>query len=295
MEVLKGYQPIYVESAWYDWWEKKGYFIPENDSKKEKYVIVIPPPNITGVLHLGHALTVSIQDCLIRWKRMSGFNCLYVPGTDHAGIATQVVVEKRLKKLYNKTRHDYGRESFIKEVFKWKEEHGDIICKQLRRTGASLDWSRECFTMDDKLSKSVKESFIKLYEKGYIYRATRLVNWDCTLNTAISNIEVDAKQIEKETKMSIAGSKKKYQFGVLTEFGYKIENSDDMIIVATTRPETMLGDTAIAVNSKDERYTKFHGKYAIHPIDGRKIPIICDDILVDPKFGTGAVKSYSCS
>jgi len=189
--------------------KKKGFFKPENNSKKEKFVIVIPPPNVTGVLHLGHALTVSIQDCLIRWKRMSGYNCLYVPGTDHAGIATQVVVEKRIKRLYNKTRHDYGRENFIKEVFKWKEEHGNIIYNQLRRTGASLDWSRECFTMDEKLSKSVQEAFIKLHEKGYIYRATRLVNWDCTLNTAISNIEVDHLLIEKETKLSVAGSKKK--------------------------------------------------------------------------------------
>jgi valyl-tRNA synthetase len=183
-----------------------------------------------------------------------------------------------------------GREDFLKEVFKWKEEHGNIICKQLRRTGASLDWTRECFTMDEKLSKSVQEAFLQLHEKGYIYRATRLVNWDCTLNTAISNIEVDHVEILKETKMTVGNSKKKYQFGVLTEFIYLVEDTNEKIVVATTRPETMLGDTGVAVHSKDERYQKFHGKFVIHPFNGRRIPIILDDILVDPKFGTGAGK-----
>lgn len=221
---------------------------------------------------------------------MKGYNCLYLPGTDHAGIATQVVVEKRLKKLENKTRHDIGREAFLKETFKWKEEYGNSICKQLRRVGASLDWSREVFTMDEKLSKAVTEAFVRLFEKGLIYREDRLVNWDCTLTTAISNIEVEHREIEKKTKLPVAGrEKKKYEFGALVSFAYLVEDSTEEIVVATTRPETMLGDTAIAVHPDDERYKNLVGKNVIHPFNGRKIPIIADK-MVDPKFGTGAVK-----
>jgi len=288
----KEYHPVQVESAWYDWWEKSGYFTPELNSEKPKFVIVIPPPNVTGTLHLGHALTVSIEDCLVRWHRMMGYNCLYVPGVDHAGIATQVVVEKRLMKLYGKTRHDYSREDFLKEVWKWKEEYGNTIINQLRRVGASLDWTRECFTMDEKRSKAVTEAFVRMFEKGYIYRATRLVNWCPALKTAISNIEVDDLEFTGTKKISVPGHdpKKKYEFGCLVSFAYKVENSDEEIIIATTRPETMLGDTAIAVHPNDERYKHLHGKFVIHPFNGRRIPIICDEVLVDPTFGTGAVK-----
>jgi len=190
----------------------------------------------------------------------------------------------------NKTRHDIGREEFLKETFKWKEQYGGTICSQLRRVGASLDWSREAFTMDERLSKSVTEAFVLLYEKGLIYREDRLVNWDCTLTTAISNIEVEYKEIEKKTKLSVAQrEKKKYEFGALVSFAYIIEDSKDEIVVATTRPETMLGDSGIAVHPEDERYKEFVGKNVIHPFNGRKIPIIADK-MVDPKFGTGAVK-----
>jgi valyl-tRNA synthetase len=286
----KEYQPKYVEAAWYDWWEAQGYFKPENDSKKPAYVITIPPPNVTGSLHIGHALTVSIEDCLIRWHRMKGFNCLYLPGVDHAGIATQVVVEKRLKRMENKTRHDIGREAFLKETFKWKEQYGHTITNQLRRVGASLDWTRECFTMDEKLSKAVNESFVLLYEKGLIYREDRLVNWDCTLTTAISNIEVDHKEIEKKTKLSVANrEKKKYEFGALTSFAYIVEGTNEEIVVATTRPETMLGDSAIAVHPDDKRFKHLVGKVCVHPFNGRKIPIIADK-MVEIEFGSGAVK-----
>jgi valyl-tRNA synthetase len=185
----------------------------------------LPPPNVTGTLHLGHALTVAVEDCLSRWHRMKGFEVLYLPGVDHAGIATQVVVEKRLKKLTGKSRHDLGREEFIKETYKWKEEYGKNICNQLRRVGASLDWTREVFTMDEKLSKAVNEAFVLLYEKKYIYRATRLVNWDCTLNTAISNVEVDHIEIERNEKIKIGERLKKVEYGFLFDFAYKIEDS----------------------------------------------------------------------
>lgn len=290
----KAYHPVYVESAWYDWWEKSGFFQAENDSKKPNYVIVIPPPNVTGTLHLGHALTVSLEDCLVRWHRMSGYNCLYLPGVDHAGIATQVIVERKLKRTEGKSRFDVGREAFLKKTFEWKEQYGSTICKQLRRVGASLDWSRECFTMDDKLSAAVKEAFIRLKEKGYIYRATRLVNWDCTLTTAISNIEVEHRDIEKTEKIRVAGRKKKYEFGFLFSFAYPIIDPPigctmKEIVVATTRPETILGDTAIAVHPNDSRYKELVGLFCQHPFQDRKIVIVADS-MVDMAFGTGAVK-----
>ncbi|KAK4493458.1 hypothetical protein RD792_006625, partial [Penstemon davidsonii] len=251
---------------------------------------VFPPPNVTGVLHIGHALTAAIQDTIIRWKRMSGYNTLWVPGMDHAGIATQAVVEKKLMREKGLTRHDLERDEFIEEVWKWKNKHGGIILQQLRRLGASLDWSRECFTMDEKRSIAVTEAFVRLYKEGLIYRDLRLVNWDCDLRTAISDIEVDYIEIKERTPRCVRGYDEPVEFGVLTSFAYPLEGSLGEIVVATTRVETMLGDTAIAIHPNDPRYTHLHGKFAIHPFNGRKLPIVCDAVLVDVNFGTGAVK-----
>uniref|UniRef100_A0A2P2KHN1 Valine--tRNA ligase, mitochondrial n=2 Tax=Rhizophora mucronata TaxID=61149 RepID=A0A2P2KHN1_RHIMU len=288
--MAKQYNPTLVEKSWYAWWEKSGFFMADAKSSKPPFVIVLPPPNVTGALHIGHALTAAIEDTIIRWKRMSGFNALWVPGVDHAGIATQVVVEKKLMRERHLTRHDIGREDFVSEVWKWKEEYGGTILKQLRRLGASLDWSRECFTMDEKRSKAVIEEFVRLYKEGLIYRADRLVNWDCTLRTAISDIEVDYTDIKEKSKLKVPGYEKPVEFGVITSFSYPLEGELGEIVVATTRVETMLGDTAIAIHPHDQRYRHLHGKSAVHPFNGRKLRIICDSILVDPNFGTGAVK-----
>ncbi|XP_072972048.1 valine--tRNA ligase, mitochondrial 1-like [Typha angustifolia] len=289
-QMAKQYSPTAVEKSWYAWWEHSGFFVADASSSKPPFVIVLPPPNVTGALHIGHGLTAAIQDTIIRWRRMSGYNTLWVPGMDHAGIATQVVVEKKLMRESKLTRHDIGRERFVAEVWKWKDQYGGTILTQERRLGASLDWSRECFTMDEKRSKAVTEAFVRLYKEGLIYRDNRLVNWDCTLRTAISDIEVDYKEIKEETLLKVPGYDSPVQFGVLTSFAYPLEGGLGEIIVATTRIETMLGDTAVAIHSKDERYKHLHGKYALHPFNGRRLPIICDDVLVDPNFGTGAVK-----
>eukprot|EP00002_Diphylleia_rotans_P039329 TRINITY_DN909_c0_g1_i2.p1 TRINITY_DN909_c0_g1~~TRINITY_DN909_c0_g1_i2.p1 ORF type:complete len:1026 (+),score=250.34 TRINITY_DN909_c0_g1_i2:57-3134(+) len=285
------YKPKIVEAAWSDWWEECGFFKADNQSQKPKYVIVIPPPNVTGSLHLGHALTNSVQDSLVRWHRMRGYEALWVPGIDHAGIATQAVVEKKIWKESKLTRHDLGREEFVKKVWEWKNQYGNRIFTQLRRLGSSLDWSRERFTMDEMLSKAVNEAFVRLYEAGLIYRDTRLVHWCCTLKTAISDMEVEYVTVEKKTRMKVPGyGEKTYEFGVLTSFSYKIVGSDEEIIVATTRPETMLGDTAVAVHPEDPRYKHLHGKLLQHPFVDRQFPIITDSELVDMNFGTGAVK-----
>ncbi|OMO97080.1 Aminoacyl-tRNA synthetase, class Ia, partial [Corchorus capsularis] len=289
-QMAKQYSPTAVEKSWYAWWEESGFFQPEAGSSKPPFVIVLPPPNVTGALHIGHALTSAIQDTIIRWRRMSGYNALWVPGMDHAGMATQVVVEKKLMRERKLTRHDIGREEFVNEVWKWKNKYGGTILRQQRRMGASLDWSRECFTMDEKRSKAVTEAFCRLYEQGLIYRDLRLVNWDCVLRTAISDIEVDYRDIKERTLLKVPGYKEPVEFGVLTSFAYPLEGELGEIVVATTRVETMLGDTAIAIHPDDTRYSHLHGKFAIHPFNGRKLPIICDAILVDPSFGTGAVK-----
>eukprot|EP01111_Echinosteliopsis_oligospora_P002183 TRINITY_DN1317_c0_g1_i3.p1 TRINITY_DN1317_c0_g1~~TRINITY_DN1317_c0_g1_i3.p1 ORF type:complete len:792 (-),score=272.76 TRINITY_DN1317_c0_g1_i3:680-2908(-) len=290
----KTYDPPAVEAAWYTWWEKCGFFTPEygNPSpSNEKFIIVIPPPNVTGSLHLGHALCNSIQDALVRWHRMLGHTTLWVPGVDHAGIATQSVVEKRLWKDKKITRHDLGREPFIKEVFQWKDEYGARIVNQLKRLGSSLDWNREVFTMDDKLSRAVIEAFVLMYDQGLLYRATRLVNWCSALNTAISDIEVDYEDLDGITKLAVPGhGDKKYEFGAIWEFAYKVADSDDELVVATTRPETMLADTAVAIHPDDPRYKHLHGKFVVHPFHQTKIPIVLDSVLVDMSFGTGAVK-----
>jgi len=297
------YYPKQVEAAWQDWWEQAGYYQgrPEQAMDRpvdEKFVMVIPPPNVTGSLHLGHALTAAVEDTLTRWHRMKGHATLYVPGTDHAGIATQSVVEKMLYKSDGKTRHDLGRTDFVKKVWEWKSEYGNKITSQLRRLGVSVDWSRERFTMDEMLSKAVIEAFNVFHERGLLYRANRLGNWSCALKSAISDIEVDYIDLEGKTYLEVKthrGNPKdpqgKYEFGVLTSFAYLIEGTEEeYLVVATTRLETMLGDTAVAIHPDDERYKHLHGKFVIHPFSGRKIPIITDGELVDMSFGTGAVK-----
>jgi len=289
------YSPSYVEAAWYAWWEKKGFFKPEygrNPHEKNEngsFVICIPPPNVTGTLHLGHALTNAIEDCITRWHRMNGKTVVWIPGCDHAGIATQVVVERKLQKDHNISRHDLGRDKFIEKVWEWKNTKGDRIYHQLRKLGVSVDWDRTAFTMDEKLSRAVLEAFVRLHDEKLIYRSKRLVNWSCALNSAISDIEVDKKEVSGETKLSVPGYTQKIQFGVLHYFTYNVQDSDEKITVATTRIETMLGDTGIAVHPNDERYKSLVGKHAIHPFCNRLLQIVGDGV-VDPAFGTGAVK-----
>ena len=264
------YEHLNVETKIYDYWQNNDLFKPKKNSKK--FSIVIPPPNVTGSLHMGHALNNSIQDVLIRFHRMNNYETLWQPGTDHAGIATQALVEKKLQKDGIK-KNDLGREDFIKKVWDWKNEFGDIIINQLKKLGCSCDWSRNAFTMDENLSKSVIKVFVELYNKKLIYKSKKLVNWDVVLKTAISDLEVDQREVNSQ----------------LYYINYPIENSDKFITIATTRPETMLGDTAIAVNPKDDRFTNLIGKHAIIPLADRKIKIISDD-YADPEQGTGAVK-----
>lgn len=294
---LKAYNPANVESSWYDWWVKSGFFEPEftEDGKVKPeglFCIPAPPPNVTGALHIGHALTISIQDSLIRYNRMKGKTVLFLPGFDHAGIATQSVVEKQLWAKEKKTRHDYGREAFVDKVWEWKSEYHDRIKSQIRNLGASYDWTREAFTLDPQLTKAVVEAFVRLHDDGTIYRANRLVNWSVKLNTAISNLEVENKDVKGRTLLSIPGYDEKVEFGVLTSFAYPVADSEtgEKLVIATTRPETMFGDTAIAVHPDDPRYKHLHGKFAQHPFLPRKVPIICDSEAVDMEFGTGAVK-----
>ncbi|TDT69124.1 valyl-tRNA synthetase [Hypnocyclicus thermotrophus] len=271
-DMAKTYSPNEIEDKWYKKWEKNKYFAATLDNEKEGYSIVIPPPNVTGILHMGHVLNNSIQDTLVRWKRMSGYNTLWMPGTDHAGIATQNKVERKLA-TENLTKEDLGREKFIEEVWKWKEEHGGIITKQLRKLGASLDWDRERFTMDEGLSDAVKEIFIKLYEDGLIYQGEYMVNWCPRCTTALADDEVE--HIDKE--------------GRIWEIKYPIKDSEDYLVIATTRPETMLGDTGVAVHPEDERYKHLIGKSVVLPLLNREISIVADD-YVDMEFGTGVVK-----
>jgi len=298
-EGMSTYDPVRVEAAWDLWWEKLGVYKPalteSGEIKPEGvFVVPLPPPNVTGALHIGHALTVAVQDCLTRWNRMQGKTVLYTPGYDHAGISTQSVVEKRLYKATGQTRHDLGREEFLKKVWEWKDQYQQRITKQMRRLGASTDWSRAAFSMDEQRYKAVMENFCRLHEEGIIYRANRLVNWCCHLRTTLSNIECDPKDIKgRELLGNLPGydPKERFEFGVLTSFAYKIEGSDEKIVVATTRPETMVGDTGIAVHPDDDRYKHLVGKNAVHPfIPSRKIPIVTDSELVDMEFGTGAVK-----
>lgn len=290
----KAYIPKVVESGWYAWWEKEGFIKPQfaadgNIKEEGVFSIPIPPPNVTGALHMGHALTVALQDTMIRWNRMHGKTTLWTPGCDHAGIATQNVVENMLWRRQGKTRYDLGRENFINLAQDWKAEYHARINNALRRMGASVDWSREAFTMNESFTKAVKETFIRLHKNGLIYRSNRLVNWCTKLNTAISNLEVVNKEIDGRTLLDVPGYDRKVEFGVLTYFQYPIDGSEETIEIATTRPETMLGDSGIAVNPKDERYKHLIGKSAKHPFVDRLLPIVGDN-YVDIEFGTGAVK-----
>lgn len=269
---LGNYSPKDIEKKQYDFWLSKNYFHAEPNPDKEKYSITIPPPNVTGSLHIGHALCYSIHDVLIRWKRMMGFNTICIPGTDHAGIATQRKVEQKLAKE-GKTKFDLGREKFLEEVWDWKNNYGGQIIHQFKTMGFSFDWERERFTMDEGYADAVLESFVRLYNKGYIYKGTRVINWCPRCGTAISDIEVEYKE----------------QASHLWHFNYPLEDGLGYITVATTRPETMLGDTAVAVNPNDERYKNLVGKNVILPLVDRKIPIIADE-YVALDFGTGAVK-----
>ncbi len=266
----KTYSPHAIEQRWYQTWEANGYFAAK--SAGESYCIMIPPPNVTGSLHMGHAFQDTIMDALIRYHRMKGCNTLWQAGTDHAGIATQMVVE-RLCNAEGKTRHDYGREKFIEKVWQWKEESGGTITRQLRRMGSSLDWTRERFTMDEGMSDAVQDVFIRLYQEGLIYRGKRLVNWDPVLHTAVSDLEVLSEE----------------ENGFMWHLRYPLSNGQGHLIVATTRPETLLGDAAVAIHPNDERYQHLLGEFVELPLTGRRIPIIADE-YVDPEFGTGCVK-----
>jgi len=273
MEMEKVFEPKKIEERWYKFWQEKGYFHANENSDKKSYCIVIPPPNITGALHIGHALNNTIQDILTRWKRMEGFNTLWMPGTDHAGIATQNVIERQLL-AEGTDRHKLGREEFVERVWKWKERSGGEIIRQLKRLGASCDWERERFTMDEGLSKAVREVFVRLYEEGLIYKGDRLINWCPRCHTALSDLEVEHEE----------------QKGHLYHIKYPLTNpGEGFITIATTRPETMLGDTAVAVNPDDERYKNFIGKTVTLPIVNREISVIADS-YVDKSFGTGALK-----
>ncbi len=273
LNLAKAYEHADVEKQWYPVWVERGYFEAEDSSDKPPYCIVIPPPNVTGSLHIGHALTVTIEDILTRWRRMQGYNTLWMPGTDHAGIATQMVVERELAKS-GVSRFDLGREAFIAKVWEWKAHYHARITTQMKVLGTSVAWSRERFTMDEGLSRAVRTVFVKLYRDGLMYRARRLVNWSPGIHTVLSDLEVEHKEVK----------------GSLWHLAYPVTGSDERLVVATTRPETMLGDTAVAVHPDDPRYQHLIGRTVDLPLTGRQIPIIGDAELVDMSFGSGAVK-----
>lgn len=275
-ELNKIYEPGEVEDRLYAGWEEKGYFTTHPDSGKKPFTIVIPPPNVTGQLHMGHAINNTLQDVLIRYRRMQGYSALWVPGYDHAGIATQIKVEEHLRNTEGLTRHDLGREAFLERVWDWKNRYGDRIVEQLKKMGCSCDWSRSRFTMDEGCSKAVRQAFVNLYEKGYIYQGYRIINWCPQCATALSDAEVEYAE----------------QPGRLWHIRYPVKEGGSLV-VATTRPETMLGDTGIAVNPEDERYRDLVGKTAVLPLVGREIPIFADE-YVDREFGTGCVKVTPC-
>ena len=276
-ELSKTYDPKQVESKIYDLWMQGGYFEGKIDPDKEPFSIVMPPPNVTGQLHMGHALDATLQDILTRYKRMQGYAALWLPGVDHAGIATQIKVEEVLRKEEGKTRYDLGREKFLERVWDWKKQYGDRIVEQQKSMGVSCDWSRSRFTMDEVCARSVRENFCDLYEKGLIYKGSRIINWCPHCRTALSDAEVEYKDIP----------------GSFWYIRYPVEDSDEEFIIATTRPETMLGDSGVAVNPADEKYQHLVGKNAILPLVGRKLPIVADD-YVELGFGTGAVKMTPC-
>src|SRR5687768_4644010 len=266
----KSFEPSAFETKWYDHWEKTGCFRPSGHGPA--YTIMLPPPNVTGTLHMGHAFQHTLMDALTRYHRMRGENTLWQPGTDHAGIATQIVVERQLE-ARGIAKRDIGREAFLTRVWRWKEESGSTITRQMRRLGASCDWSRERFTMDEGLSRVVTEVFVRLHEQGLVYRGKRLVNWDPVLQTAVSDLEVESHEVE----------------GELWHIRYPLAGREGHLVVATTRPETMLGDVAVAVHPDDERYRHLVGARVALPLTERTIPVIADP-YVDPQFGTGCVK-----
>ncbi len=273
--LAKGYEPSRIEAHWSGEWERRGYYRAGLNPDKPAFSIQLPPPNVTGRLHMGHAFNHTIMDALTRYHRMRGFNALWLPGTDHAGIATQIVVERQLEQA-GVDRKMIGRDKFIEQVWDWKHDSGGTILQQMRRLGDSCDFAREYFTMDEDLSRVVTETFVRLYEQGLIYRGKRLVNWDPKLQSAVSDLEVESEEED----------------GRLWEIRYPaVDGAQDSfgVVVATTRPETMLGDVAVAVNPKDERYSALVGKHVVLPLTGRTIPVIADD-YADPEFGSGAVK-----
>jgi valyl-tRNA synthetase len=272
MELAKAFDPHGIESRWYPFWESKGYFRAGFDESRPSFSIQLPPPNVTGTLHMGHAYQQTLMDVLTRYHRMKGYNVLWQPGTDHAGIATQMVVERQLE-AEGTSRRQMGREAFVKRVWQWKEQSGSTITRQMRRLGASCDWSREYFTMDEPRSKAVTEVFVRLFDQGLIYRGKRLVSWDPVLQTAVSDLEVESSE----------------ENGKLWHIKYPLEDGSGHVVVATTRPETMLGDVAVAVHPEDERYAKLVGKNVRLPLADRLIPVIADT-YVDREFGTGVVK-----
>src|SRR5215469_11489486 len=276
-DLPKAYDPSAIEQRWAEYWVREKLFhveTPAQGSTQPTFTITLPPPNVTGRLHMGHMLNQTEMDIVVRWHRMRGFLTMWLPGTDHAGIATQMMVERQLA-AEGKNRRDIGREAFIQRVWDWREHYGGAILDQMKRLGVSVDWSREYFTMDERMSRAVREAFVRLYDEGLIYRGKYIVNWCPRCITAVSDLEV----VHEDTP------------GKIWEIRYPVVGSkDEYIVVATTRPETMLGDTAVAVNSADERYRHLHGKKVLLPLMNREIPIITDDILANPEFGTGAVK-----
>ncbi len=274
-ELPKQYDPQDAQRRWYPFWLEKGYFHADPSSPKPPFTVMIPPPNVTGALHLGHALNNTLQDILVRWRRMQGFEALWMPGTDHAGIATQAVVERRLLAEEKKTRHDLGREALVARIWKWKDEYEARILDQLRRMGCSCDWERTRFTLDERCARAVRTTFFRLFRDGLIFRGKRLVNWDVQLRTAVADDEIEYQDTA----------------GHLWSIRYPVTGADgEFVVVATTRPETMLGDTAVAVHPDDPRYQHLIGRSLQLPLMGRAIPVIADGLLVDPKFGTGCVK-----
>ena len=287
IELPKIYDPKAAQEKWLTFWEERGYFHSDPDPSRKPYTIVIPPPNVTGALHMGHALNNTLQDVLIRWRRMQGYNALWMPGTDHAGIATQAVVERLIFSQEKKTRHDLGRDELVKKIWAWKDRYEARILGQLREIGSSCDWRRTRFTLDPVCARAVRETFFRMFRDGYIYRGKRLVNWDTHLQTSVADDET----YTEDTKS-----------GFWT-FKYPVDGMPDTFIrFSTTRPETMLGDTAVCVHPSDERYRHLIGKQVIQVLTGRKIPIIADGQLADPELGTGCVKvtpahdqnDYSC-
>ncbi|HRC39032.1 MAG TPA: class I tRNA ligase family protein, partial [Rubrivivax sp.] len=271
-DLAKSFEPAAIEARWGPVWAAAGAFQPTLDPARPSFSIQLPPPNVTGTLHMGHAFNQTLMDALTRVHRMRGFNALWLPGTDHAGIATQIVVERQLQDK-GLNRHDLGRKNFVAQVWEWKASSGATITNQMRRLGDSVDWSREYFTMDEGLSAVVNETFVRLYDEGLIYRGTRLVSWDPALKSAVSDLEVESEEED----------------GFLWHIRYPLEDGSGHLVVATTRPETMLGDTAVMVHSDDERYTELVGKQVRLPLCERLIPVIADD-YVDREFGTGVVK-----